>query len=57
MARRDSLRGAAACPKLKAERKSPAKAQTAAFDPGCVKTTSQIGIVSRIPETIDAKVH
>jgi hypothetical protein len=26
-------------------------------DPGCVKTTSQIGIVSGFPETIDAKVH
>jgi hypothetical protein len=28
-----------------------------AIDPGCVKTASQIGIVSGFPETIDAKVH
>jgi hypothetical protein len=29
----------------------------AAPDPGCVKTTSQIEIVSGVSETIDATVH
>jgi len=33
LALRDSSRGAVRCPKLGAERKSPAEAQTGAFDP------------------------
>ncbi len=33
MALRDSLRGAGACPKLGANRKSPAEAQTGTLDP------------------------
>jgi hypothetical protein len=34
-----------------------ARMVSAAHDPGCVKTTSQIEIVSGFSETIDATVH
>lgn len=53
----DSPPGAGTCPKLGLEQKPPTLARTDTIDPGCVKTTSQIEIVSGFSETIDATVH
>jgi hypothetical protein len=57
LAFRDSLGLVRRCPKLRVDRTGWPKAKTDAVDPGCVKTTSQIEIVSGFSETIDATVH